>query len=225
MIATMMPKPIFGDNASGMHTHVSLWKKDDVNTFFDESDPYAELSQEGRYFAGGLLEHSRALTAITNPSTNSYRRLVPGYEAPVYVAWSRGNRSANVRVPVYEKGAGASSRKRLEFRTPDPSCNPYLAFAAITSAGLDGINRKLNPGDPIDEDIYKLSGERRRELGIKELPGSLKEAVECLASDREYLSPIFPKDALEAIMENGLKEHMQVSMRPHPQEFQLYFDI
>jgi glutamine synthetase len=224
MVATMMPKPIFLDNASGMHVHVSLWSSG-KNLFFDESDTYAELSQVGRYFGGGLMEHSRALTAITNPTTNSYRRLVPGFEAPVYIAWSRRNRSANVRIPVYLKGERNAAKKRVEFRTPDTSANPYLAFAAILAAGIDGIRKKIDIGDPTDEDIYKLSPERRRELGIKQLPGSLLEAVEALESDKEFLKGIFSSDAADAIVENGMKEHGEVSRRPHPYEYYLYFDI
>ena len=161
MVATMMPKPIFLDNASGMHVHVSLWKSG-INMMFDGNDEYAELSQLGRYFGGGLVEHARALAAITNPTTNSYRRLVPGFEAPVYVAWSRRNRSANIRIPVNMKGAKYASRKRLEYRTPDTAANPYLCFAAILSAGLDGIKKSMDIGNPVDEDIYKLSPERRR---------------------------------------------------------------
>jgi len=223
MVATTMPKPIFMDNASGMHTHQSLWKAGKP-TFYDASDSYAELSQVGRYYGGGLMEHSRALTCITNPTTNSYRRLVPGYEAPVYIAWSRRNRSANVRVPVYEKGPGSQARKRLEFRTPDPSCNPYIAFAAMVCAGLDGIKKKTDIGSPVDENIYHLSADRRRQLGIKELPGSLKEAAEALASDHEFLKPVVPKDLIDMIIENARKEHSEISMRPHPYEFHLYFD-
>jgi glutamine synthetase len=222
MIATFMPKPIFGDNASGMHVHVSLWRGK-TNTFYDENDEYAELSQIGRYFSGGLMEHSRALTAIVTPTSNSYRRLVPGYEAPVFVAWSRRNRSSNVRIPVYEKGS--PGKKRVEFRTPDPSCNPYLCFAAMTAAGIDGINKKIDPGDPVDEDIYKLTPERRKQLGIKELPGSLKESVQCLESDNEFLKPIFSADVIEKIIELDLSGHLQVSLRPHPYEFYLYFDV
>jgi glutamine synthetase len=241
MIATFMPKPIFGDNASGMHTHVSLWRSSGKvksnpghailqldgheNLFYDENDDYAELSQLGRYFGGGLLEHSRALCAIVAPTTNSYRRLVPGYEAPVFIAWSRSNRSANVRVPVYHKGRAASAKKRIEFRTPDPSCNPYLCFAAIMAAGLDGIKKKIDIGDPVDEDIYKLTPEKRRQLGIKQLPGSLKEAIEELESDHDFLKPIFPSELIDTIIENGVREHTQVSARPHPYEFYLYFDI
>lgn len=234
MVATMMPKPIFGDNASGMHTHVSLWSeldpaellsKEDANLFYDPDDEYAELSQLGRYFIGGLLEHSRALAAIVAPTTNSYKRLVPGYEAPVFIAWSRGNRSANVRVPVYERGPEKAAKKRVEFRTPDPSCNPYLCFAGIMAAGMDGIRSKKDPGDPVNENIYELTPERRKQLGIGELPGSLKEAIDALKSDSEFLKPIFTQDLIERLIENGMKEHIELSARPHPYEFYLYFDI
>jgi len=222
LVCSTMPKPIFGDNAVGMHTHSSLWSGK-RNSFFDPNDSYAEISQTARYYVGGIMEHSRALTAIVDPTTNSYRRLVPGFEAPVYVAWSRSNRSANVRIPVYEKGSEGS--KRVEFRTPDPSCNPYLAFAAIAAAGVDGIKKKKDPGDPVDEDIYKLTPEKRRELSIGELPGSLKEAVECLESDSEFLTGIFPRDLVETIMSLEMDNYRQVSARPHPYEFYLYFDL
>ena len=222
LIATTMPKPIFGDNAVGMHIHSSLWKSG-KNAFFDPNDPYAELSQAARYYIGGIMEHSRALTAIVDPTTNSYHRLVPGYEAPVYIAWSKMNRSANVRIPSYEKGSEGA--KRIEFRTPDPSCNPYLAFAAITAAGLDGIKKKTEPGDPVDQDIYKLTPEKRRELKVGELPGSLKEAVECLVSDPNFLAGVFPKDLLEVMMELEMEAYRAVAARPHPYEFYLYFDL
>lgn len=224
MVATFMPKPIFMDNASGMHTHVSLWNKGKP-LFYDPNDEYAELSQVGRYFGGGLMEHSRALCAIVAPTTNSYRRLVPGYEAPVFIAWSRRNRSANVRVPVYQRGQHVAGAKRLEFRTPDPSCNPYFTFAAMAAAGLDGIRRKIDIGDPIDEDIYKLTPERRRQLGVRELPGSLLEAVEELENDSKFLEPLFPNDAVDKITENAKKESLEIAIRPHPHEFYLYFDI
>lgn len=220
-IVTTMPKPIFGDNAVGMHVHSSLWSKG-KNCFYDESDDYAEISQLARYYVGGLLEHSRALCAIVAPTTNSYRRLVPGYEAPVYVAWSRSNRSANVRIPVYEKGNEKS--KRVEFRTPDPSCNPYLAFAAIAAAGLDGIKKKIDPGSPVDEDIYKLTPQRRKELGIGELPSSLNEAIECLKSDTSFLTGIFTNDLIETLIEIEMQEIRELNARPHPYEFHLYFD-
>jgi glutamine synthetase len=222
MIATTMPKPIFGDNASGMHVHSSLWK-DGKNAFYDPNDAYAEVSQTARYYVGGIMEHSRALCGIVCPTTNSYHRLVPGYEAPVYIAWSKSNRSANVRIPAYDKGSEGS--KRVEFRTPDPSCNPYLAFAAIAAAGLDGIRRKKDPGDPVNEDIYKLTAEKRRESSVGELPGSLLEAVESLKSDCAFLDGIFPKDLLEIMMELELENYRAVAARPHPYEFYMYFDL
>ncbi len=224
MVATMMPKPIFLDNASGMHVHASLWQNG-KNMMFDENDQYAELSQIGRYFGGGLVNHARALAAITNPSTNSYRRLVPGFEAPVYIAWSRQNRSANIRIPVNMKGAKYASRKRLEYRTPDPSSNPYLVMSAMLAAGLDGIKKKSDIGSPVDENIYKLTPERRKTLGIKELPKSLNEALDELESDNEFLMPIFSKDIIEVLIENGRNEYAEVSRRPHPYEYYLYFDI
>jgi glutamine synthetase len=222
LIATTMPKPIFGDNAVGMHVSSSLWKSG-KNAFFDGSDPYAEISQAARYYVGGIMEHSRALCAVVCPTTNSYHRLVPGYEAPVYIAWSKMNRSANVRIPAYEKGSEGG--KRVEFRTPDPSCNPYLASAAITAAGLDGIRKKTDPGSPVDEDIYKLTAEKRRELNVGELPGSLKEAVESLKSDSSFLDGIFPKDLVEVMTELEMEAYRAVSARPHPYEFYLYFDL
>jgi glutamine synthetase len=221
LIATTMPKPIFGDNAVGMHVSSSLWKSS-KNAFFDRSDPYAEISQAARYYIGGIMEHSRALCAIVCPTTNSYRRLVPGYEAPVYIAWSKMNRSANVRIPAYEKGS--EEGKRVEFRTPDPSCNPYLASSAIAAAGLDGIRKKTDPGEPVDEDIYELTAEKRRDLKVGELPGSLKEAVDSLKSDSSFLDGIFPKDLVEIMVELEMEAYRAVSARPHPYEFYLYFD-
>ena len=224
MVATMMPKPIFGDNASGMHVNASIWKNG-KNQYYDPDDEHAELSQLGRYFGGGLMEHARSLVAIAAPITNSYRRLVPGYEAPVYIAWSRRNRSACVRVPVYQKGEKAGNKKRIEFRPPDPAANPYLCFSAILAAGLDGIKKSIDIGDPVDENIYKLTPKRRRELGIGELPGSLKEAMDALSSDNEYLKPIFTNDIIEKMIEMGNNSYDEVAIRPHPHEFQLYFDI
>lgn len=225
LIATFMPKPIFGDNASGMHVHQSLWKGE-KNVFYDPNDEYAELSQIGRYYIGGLIEHSLSLAAIVAPTTNSYKRLVPGYEAPVYTAWSRRNRSANVRVPVYFRGGKiAHATKRVEFRPPDPACNPYLSFAAQLAAGLDGIKRKIDPGDPVDENIYHLPPERRKQLGIKELPGSLKEALDELKADHDYLNEIFSNDLIETFIELKEEECKQQSLRPTPYEFYLYLDI
>ncbi|MEM1515406.1 MAG: type I glutamate--ammonia ligase, partial [Candidatus Bathyarchaeia archaeon] len=152
LIATFMPKPIYMDNASGMHVHMSLWR-DGVNVMYDENEKYAELSQTARYFIGGLLEHARALTAICCPTVNSYKRLVPGFEAPIYIVWSRRNRSALIRIPVYHKGPQYASYKRIEYRGADPSCNPYLAFSCLLMAGLDGVKKKIDPGDPVDEDV------------------------------------------------------------------------
>ncbi|MGH9879646.1 MAG: glutamine synthetase family protein, partial [Nitrososphaerales archaeon] len=223
MVATMMPKPIALDNGSGMHVNVSLWN--DKNEFYDPNDKHAELSQLGRYFGGGIMEHAMSLSAIVAPTTNSYRRLVPGYEAPVYIAWSKRNRSAIVRIPTYFKGEKAAKSKRIEFRAPDPSCNPYLCFAAVLAAGLDGVRKKRDLGDPVDEDIYKMTPQRRKEMGIKQLPGSLKEAIAHLESDHDYLKPLFSDDTIQTMIEMERKESMDVSIRPHPHEFHLYFDI
>jgi glutamine synthetase len=218
-VATFMPKPIFGqedpdndsDNGSGMHTSISLWSggssssspspsngssfKSGINIFYDRDDNYAELSQTGRYFIGGILEHASSLAAIVAPTVNSYHRMIPGFEAPVYVAWSRGNRSAIVRVPVNEKNISKS--KRIEFRAPDPSANPYLAFSSIVAAGLDGIKKKIDPGSSVDNDIYKMSEQNKSELGIKSLPGTLTKALEELKCDSEYLEFFFSSDLLE----------------------------
>jgi glutamine synthetase len=218
-VATFMPKPIFGqedpdndsDNGSGMHTSISLWSggssssspspsngssfKSGINIFYDRNDNYAELSQTGRYFIGGILEHASSLAAIVAPTVNSYHRMIPGFEAPVYVAWSRGNRSAIVRVPVNEKNISKS--KRIEFRAPDPSANPYLAFSSIVAAGLDGIKKKMDPGSSVDNDIYKMSEQNKSELGIKSLPGTLTKALEELKCDSEYLEFFFSSDLLE----------------------------
>lgn len=209
-VANFMPKPVFdegdpagGDNGSGMHASVSLWKKSspssgdaDINIFHDLSDQYAELSQQGRYFIGGLMDHASSLAALVAPTVNSYRRMVPGFEAPVYVAWSRGNRSAVIRVPVNERNNSRS--KRVEFRAPDPSANPYLAFSAMVAAGLDGIRKKTDPGDPVNRDIYRMSDSERKSLGIRSLPGSLGESLDALKSDSGFLRPFFPDELLEA---------------------------
>jgi glutamine synthetase len=221
-IASFMPKPVYGDNGIGMHMNQSLWSAG-TNTFFDSGDSYAEVSQSCRYYIGGLLAHARALCAITNPTTNSYRRLVPGYEAPVFIAWSRANRSANVRIPFYHRGNPTA--KRIEYRTPDSAANIYLTEAALALAGLDGIKRKIEPPPPVDADIYKLTPQRRKELQIRELPGSLGEALECLASDQEFLQPVFPHSLLEAHFEIKREEQLQLNLRPHPYEFYRYLDL
>lgn len=221
-LATMMPKPISMDSGSGMHTNVSLWKGGQ-NAFYDK-DEKDELSQTGRYFCGGIIEHARALSAIVNPTTNSYHRLVPGYEAPVYLAWSASNRSAIVRVPGHFKGEKYAYLKRLEFRAPDPSSNPYLVFSAVLAAGLDGIKKKLEPGDQVKEDIFKMSKSERKKRGIGTLPANLGEALDELESDRKFLNPIIPNDVLDKIIELERRDQREISIRPHPHEFYLYFD-
>ena len=221
-IASFMPKPIFGDNGIGMHMNQSLWSGA-TNAFYDASDPYAEVSQTCRYYVGGLLAHSRALCAITNPTTNSYRRLVPGYEAPVFIAWSRSNRSANVRIPFYHKGRPAA--KRIEYRTPDSAANIYLTEAALALAGLDGIKKKIEPPAPVDTDIYKLTPARRKEHSIRELPGSLGEALECLGSDDTFLRDVFGSSVLDTWHELKREEQLQLNLRPHPYEFYRYLDV
>ncbi|MEM0029461.1 MAG: type I glutamate--ammonia ligase [Candidatus Nitrosocaldus sp.] len=223
LIATMMPKPLAMDNGSGMHVNVSLWN--DKNEFYDADDEYAELSQIGRYFAGGILEHAESLCAIVAPTTNSYRRLVPGYEAPVYIAWSKGNRSAIIRVPVYFRGSKQAASKRIEFRAADPSCNPYLCFSAILAAGLDGIRKKRDAGEPVDENIYLMSAEKRRALGIKQVPPTLIDAVNSLKSDNLYLKSVFTQDLIDKLIELESRDYMEIKLRPHPHEFYLYFDV
>jgi glutamine synthetase len=221
-IACLMPKPVYGDNGIGMHTNQSLWSKG-RNMFYDAADQYAEVSQTCRYYIGGLLEHARALCAITNPITNSYRRLVPGYEAPVFIAWSKANRSANVRIPFYHRGRPGP--KRIEYRTPDSAANIYLTEAALALAGLDGIRRKIEPPPPVDENIYKLSPAKRRELRIRELPGSLGEALDCLESDRTFLKPAFANSLLDTYVEFKRQEQLELNLRPHPYEFYKYLDV
>ena len=219
--AVFLPKPIPDDNGSGLHTHVSLWRGEE-NAFYDPSDPYAELSQTARYFIGGLLEHGRALAAFTNPTVNSYRRLIPGYEAPIYLVWSKANRSAAVRVPFYKRGE--ARRRRIEYRPPDPTANPYLAAAAILMAGLDGVRRKIDPGDPVDENVYKMTPERRRALGVRELPRSLEEALDELESDSEWLKPAFPRSLVEAYIEVKRAESRGLAAYPSPAEVAFYLN-
>ena len=222
--ATFMPKPLFGDNGSGMHTHQSLWK-DGQPLFYDESG-YAMLSQLCRWYIGGLLKHAPSILAFAAPTTNSYRRLVPGYEAPINLVYSQRNRSACIRIPTYSNKPAA---RRIEFRAPDPSCNPYLAFSAMLMAGLDGIQQQIEPPEPIDEDLYELVG---REDGarpqIKSTPGSLGEVLAALEADHDYLlkGGVFTEDLIDAwITYKRERELEQVSLRPHPYEFHLYYDI
>ncbi len=217
---TFMPKPLFEDNGSGMHTHISIWKE---NQPLFAGDKYAGISQEALYGIGGILKHCRALTAFTNPTTNSYKRLVPGFEAPVNLAYSSRNRSAAVRIPMYSPSPKA---KRIEFRTPDPSCNGYLAFSAMLLAVIDGIQNKIDPGDPLDKDIYNLPPEELAE--IPSAPGSLDEAFEALKADQEFLlkGDVFTQDAIDMWIEYKTENEINdVKLRPHPHEFYLYYDI
>lgn len=292
MTATFMPKPIFGDNGSGMHVHQSLWKHDSDdfeehsmrdlsldtedpaelsqmeryyigswkyesntpekywvkkkektsngywmakkkekdrkprNIFFDPEGP-AELSQTALYYIGGLLEHINALVAITSPTTNSYRRLVPGYEAPNLICYSQRNRSAAIRIPMYYRGKKYANQKRMEFRPPDPLCNPYLAFSAMLMAGLDGIKKKINPGEMINRDIYEVGKEERKKLGIREVVGSLDKALDCLESDIDFLKAgnVFTSDLLDSYIEIKREEVAQTRIRPHPYEFYSYYNM
>ena len=219
LIAVFMPKPVFGDNGSGLHLHISLWDRDAKNNLF--AGDGAGLSELARNFIAGILEHARGLSAIVAPTTNSYRRLVPGYEAPVYCVWGYYNRSAIIRIPATTD----PRRFRVEFRAPDPTANPYLAVAATIMAGLDGVKRKLDPGDPFEGNAYKLSKEDLRRLGIKTLPSSLDEALDELESDMEYLKPVFPRDLLETYIELKRAESREVNMRPHPYEFYMYLGL
>ncbi|MBE0503688.1 MAG: type I glutamate--ammonia ligase [Desulfuromonadales bacterium] len=215
---TFMPKPLFGDNGSGMHCHMSLWK-DGKNLFV--GDGYGGLSKMAIYYIGGIIKHAKALCAFTNPSTNSYKRLVPGYEAPVNLAYSNRNRSASLRIPATSN----PKAKRVEYRTPDPSCNGYLAFAAMMMAGLDGIENKIDPGQPLDKDIYGLSPEELKD--IPTVAGSLLEALECLKADHSFLlkGDVFTEDLIEKWIEYKMEAEVDpIRMRPVPLEFQLYYD-
>ncbi|MEH2072646.1 MAG: type I glutamate--ammonia ligase [Nostoc sp.] len=216
---TFMPKPLFGDNGSGMHTHQSIWK--DGKPLF-AGDKYAGLSDMALHYIGGLLKHAPALLAITNPSTNSYKRLVPGYEAPVNLAYSQGNRSASIRIPLSGTNPKA---KRLEFRCPDATSNPYLAFAAMLCAGIDGIKNKIDPGAPLDKNIYELSPEELAQ--VPSTPGSLELALEALENDHAFLteSGVFTEDFIQNWIDYKLaNEVKQLQLRPHPYEFYLYYD-
>jgi len=217
---TFMPKPLFEDNGTGMHTHVSIWK---AGQPLFAGDKYAGISQDALYAIGGILKHCQALCAFTNPTTNSYKRLVPGFEAPVNLAYSSRNRSAAVRLPMYSTSPKA---KRIEFRTPDPSCNGYLAFSAILMAVIDGIQNKIDPGDPLDKNIYNLPPEELAE--IPSAPGSLEEALEALKADQEFLmkGDVFTQDAIDMWIDYKTENEVNdIKLRPHPHEFYLYYDI
>ena len=220
-VATFMPKPLFNDNGSGMHVHQSIWGGGE-NLF--AGDCYGGLSQTGLYYVGGLLAHARSLAAILSPTTNSYKRLVPGFEAPVNLAYSLANRSAAIRIPLTAEGVKAA--KRIEYRPPDPSANPYLAFSALLLAGMDGIRKKTDPGEAITENIYHLPPERAAK--IRKLPGSLDEAISELESDHDYLlqGGVFTRDIIDTWIEHKRsREISQLSLRPHPWEFHLYHDV
>jgi glutamine synthetase len=221
MTATFMPKPLFEDNASGMHVHQSLWKGE-TNQFFSTKD-YAGLSQIARNYIGGLLKHAWALCALCAPTTNSYRRLVPGYEAPINLVYSQRNRSACCRIPMYSQSPRA---KRVEFRTPDPSCNPYLAFSAMLMAGLDGVINRIDPGEPIDKNLYDLPPAEAKK--VKSTPGSLQAALDALEEDHEFLlrGEVFTPDVIETWLEYKRKKEVDaIALRPHPYEYHLYYDI
>jgi len=219
-VVTFMPKPLFQDNGSGMHVHFSLWKGD--KPLF-AGNKYAGLSDMGLYAIGGILKHARSLCAFTNPTTNSYKRLVPGYEAPVNLVYSSRNRSAAIRIPMY---SDRPQTKRLEFRCPDSSCNPYLAFSAITMAAVDGIENKIHPGDPMDKDIYHLTADEYEKIGSA--PASLEEALDELENDHDYLlkGNVFTADVIHYwIKYKRENEADAIRVRPHPFEFCMYFDI
>ncbi|MGE4498149.1 MAG: type I glutamate--ammonia ligase [Deferribacterales bacterium] len=216
--ATFMPKPLFGDNGSGMHCHQSLWK--DGKPLF-AGDSYAGLSEMGLYYIGGIIKHAKAIAAFTNPGTNSYKRLVPGFEAPVSLAYSSRNRSASIRIPMYSASPKA---KRIEVRFPDPTCNPYLAFTVMLLAGLDGIQNKIDPGEPMDKNLYDLDP---IELSaIPQMPASLGEALDALEKDHEFLlkGDVFTEDVISSWIEWKREEITSVNSRPHPHEFFLYYD-
>ena len=219
--ATLMPKPLFMDNGSGMHVHQSLWKAG-KNVFY-QSGTYADLSKTAVHYIGGLLKHASSVLAFAAPTTNSYRRLVPGFEAPINLIYSMRNRSACVRIPAYSRSEKA---KRIEFRPPDPSCNGYLAFAAMLMAGLDGIQNKILPPDPMDKDLYDLPPEDRAD--VQSTPGSLEEVLGALEKDHDFLlkGDVFTSDVIETWIEyKRTREVDPMRLRPHPYEFALYFDI
>ena len=217
--ATFMPKPLFGDNGSGMHTHQSLWKKG--KPLFDGKE-YAGLSQMALYYIGGILKHAKALCALCSPTTNSYKRLVPGYEAPVNLAYSARNRSAAIRIPTYSENP---KTRRIEYRPPDPAANPYLCYTALLMAGLDGVLNKMEPGEPMDKNMYDLPPEALKK--VPQVPSSLTEALDLLQKDHAFLlkGDVFSVDFLEMWIEAKRKESDALRLRPHPYEFHLYYDV
>ena len=220
-VATFMPKPLFRDNGSGMHVHQSLWK-DGTNLFFDK-DGYALISQMAKYYIGGLLKHADALMAICAPTTNSYKRLVPGYEAPVNLVYSARNRSASVRIPMYSTNPRT---KRLEFRCPDNTANGYMCLAAMMMAGLDGIQNKIDPGQPADMNLYELS--KAEAVKIRTVPSSLEAALDALEKDNEFLMKggVFTQDVIDVWLDYKRTQEVDaIRLRPHPWEFHMYFDI
>ncbi|PIQ77247.1 type I glutamate--ammonia ligase [Candidatus Peregrinibacteria bacterium CG11_big_fil_rev_8_21_14_0_20_46_8] len=219
-VATFMPKPIFNDNGSGMHCHQSLWMNG--KPLFYEEKGYAHLSQMAKYYIGGLIKHGPALMAFCAPTTNSYKRLVPGFEAPVNLVYSKRNRSAAIRIPMYSEAPAA---RRVEFRSPDPTCNPYLAFAAMMMAGLDGIQNKIEPGEPLEQDLFTM--DKKKLSKIKTMPGSLSESIDALEKDHEFLlkGGVFTQDLIDTwITWKREKEIDELRLRPHPHEFYMYFD-
>ena len=227
LTATFMPKPLFGDNGSGMHVHNSLWRGN-KNLFYGEKS-YAELSQLALYYIGGILTHVESLLAFCAPTTNSYRRLVPHFEAPVNIAFSKRNRSAIIRVPMYYSGREFAKTKRIEFRAPDPTANPYFAFSAILMAGLDGVKRKLDPVKlgygPLDKNIWELTGDEAKK--IKSVPGSLTDSLNALKKDHVYLlgDSVFTEDILDMWVDLKEAEIKEVALRPTPYEFYLYSGV
>jgi glutamine synthetase len=219
--ATFMPKPLFDDNGSGMHVHSSLWNGGEP--LFHQEGTYADLSDIGRWYIGGIIKHARAVLAFAAPTTNSYKRLVPGFEAPVNLVYSQRNRSAACRIPVYSPSPKA---KRVEFRCPDPSCNPYLAFSAILMAGLDGVANKIEPPEPVDHDLFDMSAEELAKIG--QVPSSLEEAMDALEADHAFLTTggVFTPDLIDTWVDyKRANEVDAVRLRPHPWEFMLYYDI
>lgn len=223
LIATFMPKPVIDDNGSGMHIHMSLWRGN-LNLFYDSEDEYAGISDITRYFIGGILEHAEALSAILAPTVNSYKRLISGYEAPVYVCWGRGNRSAMIRVPIYYRRASKQNvnRARIEIRCPDPLANPYLAISALVYCGLEGVDKKIYPGDPIDDNVYHLPRGVREEMGIRELPENLKEALDYLENDG-FLRKVLGSELIDAYIELKRKEWRDFMRTITRWEYERYF--